>query len=366
VNSKPFNPSNRFGLNYFEESKKFKQLPFPIIDSHAHINGREAVKIYKKAAEIYGVNLTYSMTRYEQIDDAREIMGDKIRFITMPAFTEEEKYYEDVSGYMKYIEKFYAKGSRILKFWAAPRGRDIGLNLNKPDLLTFDSPRRQEIMLEASKMKMVFMVHISDPDTWFQTKYKDSKKYGRKIDQYKPFEEALSKYTNSFIAAHMGGWPEDLEFLSGLLSRHSNLYLDSSATKWVVRELSKHNREEILDFLNKWKDRILFGSDIVTNETHVDSTLDANNSFDLAELYERAFDLYASRYFALRTLFETDYQGESPIADPDLAMVSPDKFDEKDAPVLSGKSLPLDILQNLYFESSNKLLEPYHTLVHGI
>ncbi|MHC4590503.1 MAG: hypothetical protein ACYTAQ_14535 [Planctomycetota bacterium] len=41
----------------------------------------------------------------------------------------------------------------------------------------------------------------------------------------------------------------------------------------------------------------------------------------MASSPQEAFDLYASRYWALRTLFETDHVGPSPIADPDLALV---------------------------------------------
>jgi hypothetical protein len=41
---------------------------------------------------------------------------------------------------------------------------------------------------------------------------------------------------------------------------------------------------------------------------------------DQSNTPEGAFDLYASRYFVLRTMFETAYDGESPIADGDLGL----------------------------------------------
>ena len=40
------------------------------------------------------------------------------------------------------------------------------------------------------------------------------------------------------VVAHLGGNPERLYHLDRLLSTYSNCYLDTSATKWVVRELS--------------------------------------------------------------------------------------------------------------------------------
>src|SRR5437762_14201185 len=84
---------------------------------------------------------------------------------------------------------------------------------------------------------MMFMVRISDSETWFATKYADPARYGTKRQQYEGLERMLDRFAGPWIAAHMGGWPEDLEFLDGMLTRHPNLNLDTSATKWVVRAL---------------------------------------------------------------------------------------------------------------------------------
>ena len=102
----------------------------------------------------------------------------------------------------------------------------------------------------------------------------------------------------------MGGWPEDLEFLDGLLSRHPNLHLDNSATKWMVRELSKRPLA-YRAFCARNPGRVLFGSD------------------NVADPGVSSFELLASRYWALRTLHETDYEGPCPIVDPDLSLVDP-------------------------------------------
>ena len=67
---------------------------------------------------------------------------------------------------------------------------------------------------------------------------------------------------------------------------------------------------------------------------------------------DEAYDLYASRYWALRTLFETSYDGPSPIADPDLALAYPDQFGPTDAPTLTGKQLPLNTLRMVYRDAA--------------
>ena len=75
-----------------------------------------------------------------------------------------------------------------------------------------------------------------------------------------------------------------------------------------------------------------------------------------ASSVETAFDLYASRYWALRMLWEGDGEMESPISDPDLAMVDPARFNANDAPTLRGMHLPTDLLRSLYFDAADRLL----------
>lgn len=353
-------PANRLGFDYAAKAISLGSPVTPIIDAHSHIGGKEASKIYAKVAEQYGISLTYSMTQLEQIENVKQSLGDRVRFIAVPNFNDEDRRYNHGKGYIKRMSEFYKHGVRIAKFWAAPRALDYGAEAGDPDLLRLNSKVRLETMHAAAEMGMIFMTHIADPDTWFKTKYADASVYGTKIQQYEPFEELLDQFKIPWIAAHMAGFPEDLDFLTQLMSRHENLYLDTSAGKWMVRELSKQSRDDLITFLENFKGRVMFGSDIVTSDDHLEANDGQNEMQAKASTNNEAYDLYASRYWALRTMFETDYNGESPIADPDLAMVDPKQFDEMDAPQLVGKSLPDDILKSVYHDAAHNLLEPLH------
>ncbi len=348
--------SNRLNLDYHQEARNFSREYPRIIDIHSHIVGGQAARIYKQAAEEYGITKTFSMTPLSKVDPVRAVLGDSVHFITVPEWSDPDPKRAFGMAYIDTVEKFYQLGSRVVKFWSAPRGVDIGLKVSDGSLLKIDAPHRIEAMKRAAELKMIFMVHVGDPDTWFATRYSDSAKYGTKRDQYIGFERVLDMFDRPWIAAHMGGWPEDLNFLSGMLERHANLYLDSSATKWMVRELSKHSREELVDFFSRWNGRILFGSDIVTNDAHLTPEPTGNEMADKAGSAEEAYDLYASRYWALRTFYETSYQGESPISDPDLAMVDPQTYAPTDAPPLSGKNFPPPLLHTLYYQAAEDLL----------
>lgn len=344
--------ANLLELDYRKEADLLKKHPFSISDVHTHVTGRKAALVYKQVAELFGVRTTYSMTPYEDAAAVKAVMGDAIRFIAIPDFHAADKVHAFTEGYLSRLDQFAEIGVKIAKFWAAPRGRDFGRMAGDPGLLLLNAPHRVKAMQHAVDLGMILMTHVGDPSTWFATKYSDSSVYGTREAQYEPLEELLAQFRVPWILAHMGGWPEDLEFLSALLERHPNAYLDSSATKWMVRELSRHTRADLLYFLNRWKGRILFGSDIVTSDSDTEGTGDFHKP--------AAFDLYASRYWALRTLFETDYSGNSPIADPDLELAEPEKFTADDSPILKGKNLPDDILRSLYFEAAADLLDSYY------
>ncbi len=345
--------SNLADLDYRAEAARMGPPCVPIIDAHAHVSGVRAAVILREAMRLYGISDIFSMTSaIDDLDAMREIFDGHIEFIAAPDWRHPDRRAAHGSGYAKRIAAFHAKGARIAKFWAAPRGVDIGHEVGDPALMRLDHPVRLEAMRAAFDLGMTFMVHVADPDTWFQTRYADASRYGTKASQYEPLEAALDRFPTPWIAAHMGGWPEDLEFLAGLLMRHPNLVLDTSATKWMLREISRHEPSVVRDFFARFSGRLLFGSDIVTSDEHLSSAATAFEMDAKATSRESAFDLYASRYWALRTLWESDWQGPSPIADPDLAMVDPSRFGLKDSPRLRGVALGEPILQGFYRDAA--------------
>ena len=79
-------------------------------------------------------------------------------------------------------------------------------------------------------------------------------------------------------------------------------------------------------------ERFLFGSDLVTRH-----------------FLER--EHYVSRYWCQRTLWESSWEGPSPIADPDFTSA-----DGQPTPTLRGLALPNDVLAKVYWENAAKLL----------
>jgi predicted TIM-barrel fold metal-dependent hydrolase len=188
--------------------------------------------------------------------------------------------------------------------------------------LTVDHAFIRPVVDAAVELGYHFMIHAGDPSVWWQPggKYADTGVFGTKHDQYAQVEWLLDHVAPRIvIGAHMGGAVEELDFLQGLLDRHPNYRIDTSATKWIVREVARQP-EAVRDFVIRNADRVLFGSDLVASEGY------------------QTFDHYASRYWAHQMMWETSHRGESPIADPDAP----------DPPRLAGVDLPANVLKMIY------------------
>jgi hypothetical protein len=271
----------------------------------------------------FGITQTVSMCPPEDIPLLRARFGSCLEFNgSIGKKTLDEA---DDEAY-RTLDQFLELGVKIIKFWAAPRGRERGLFVDAP--WRIEAARRAR----AAGIRLL-MVHVADPDAWFSTVYADSAKFGTKPGQYAGLERLLELFPDlCWIGAHMGGDAEHPDHLEALLEKYPNFYLDTSATKWVVREVSPR-REAHRKLLCRFPDRFLFGSDLVTRHG-----------------LER--EHYVSRYWCQRTLWESDWEGPSPIADPDY--VPPP--DGPDKPQLRGLALPANGLKAIYLENARRLL----------
>jgi hypothetical protein len=130
----------------------------------------------------------------------------------------------------------------------------------------------------------------------------------------------------------MGGDPEHADHLEALLERYPHLFIDTSATKWQVREVSAH-RDAIRGLVCRHPGRFLLGSDLVTRHHLVP-------------------EHYVSRYWCQRTLWESSWEGRSPIADPDYQAGA----SEPSTPPLRGLDLPESVLEQVYQGNARRLL----------
>lgn len=364
--------ANRYALDYRAFAAHLGPPPITIFDFHTHVNGAGAALIWAAVADAFGIGKLLTMVPLAEAPVVKAALGSRVGFIAFPNFRSTDRSHAMRDGFTEDIQNFhYQFGSRMIKLWNAPRLREYFPDATGLDLIEFDGITRVKHIQVAQQLGMAVMVHIADPDTWFATKYANAAAYGLKLDYYRGLRAILSRFSDmTFVAAHLAGYSENLDFLDALLTDHPNLYLDCSATKWIVRELSRYPAPRTLAFLSQWQGRILFGSDIVTTDEHLapKPAPSIHPMADLADSPESAFDLYASRYATYRVMFECGYTGvvtpqhgqvdsiPSPIADPDLAMVDPTRFTPLDAPLIRCLHLPAPLLTSLYSTAAATLM----------
>lgn len=311
---------NRTGVDF--------RLPLPrpkvrgaVIDFHVHLLAARHARLFFEVADHFGIDAFVSMTPLEEALGIQRMFGPRVQFIAIPRWGDVSSDWPE--QWLRRIDAFHNLGSRIVKFHLAPGTMHRWK-------LSLEHPQIRRIMRHAAERGMILMTHVGDPDTWYRGRYADASVYGTREQHYASWESALSEYrTHPWLGAHLGGNPEDLPRLQRLLDRFPNLYLDLSATKWIVREVSAR-RDAAREFILRNVDRLLWGTDQVTSD-------------------DRGFDFLASRFWCHRKLWETAYQGPSPIHDPDLP--------DDQQPVMRGLALPDEALQKLYHDNALALLK---------
>ncbi|HUU31009.1 MAG TPA: amidohydrolase family protein [Phycisphaerae bacterium] len=293
----------------------------PIIDSHTHLSDPASARRLFQVAETFGVGTVCGIVQPETMDTFCREFGGVFRPIV--------RIDHNLAGgpdrfgrqSVRSVREGRTKGAVAAKFWYPPHFvAETGLRLDHPTL--------RPVFEALAELGMAALVHVADPDCWFATQYADSARYGTKADHYEPLERVLAAFPNlKVVGAHFGGDPEHLDHLRRLLDAYPNFHIDSSATKWIARELSV-KPDDSRAFLIERIDRILFGTDLVT-------------------FPEATVEHYASRYRVHRWLWEGEGMRPSPIPDPCAPW--------PDGPRVHGLALPDDCLARLYTGNARRL-----------
>jgi len=299
-------------LNAFR-SPPARSVETPVLDIHTHIRRTQVGELFE-AARIYGVRKLLGISALDEGLRQRDLFPNELMLATTLAWEHRTDRVQFTSENRALLARAAAHDVPVVKLWFAPRiyERFNGLHL--------DAPLLDPIFDAIAEHGLRVLVHIGDPDRWFQTKYVDVSTFGTKAGQYPQLEARLAQYPSvQFLAAHMGGHPEDLGHLGQLLDRYPNLSLDSSATRWMVRELGRQP-DAVRAFFTQYADRVLFGTDQVVRD-------------------ESEPARYTVRYWIHQMFWETDLTCELPIDDPDV----------EGTPQLRGVKLPGAVLEKLYW-----------------
>ncbi len=290
-------------------------LPAPtveIFDHHMHLRGPVATSEYVKAAKAYGVCRALGIATVEQAAAIKDAFGDFFLFCGWPYLGDIDSNRHWLSVRLAELESFAEAGFVSIKIKIVP-GRDGG----RPPVW-MDDKRIRPLITRAVGLGLSVQAHVGQPAAWFEKYYSDGRA-GSRSAYLSQVERFLEEHPDLvYVGVHMGGDPEELDYLESLMERFPNYHIDTSATKWVIRELSRR-RDEARDFFIRNSSRILFGSDLVVQD-------------NVSPSY------YTSRFHVQRVMWESAGRVASMIIDPDSDA----------APEIHGLDLPVSVLAQIY------------------
>jgi predicted TIM-barrel fold metal-dependent hydrolase len=295
----------------------------PIVDAHMHARDVASMQAYWDVARLYGITHAVVIADLATSLELRQAFGPRVQpavWGILPRTDQLRDWRQFRRDKEDLLERIAAAGFRIVKLWFTPRFHEM-------HNVRLDDPRLDFFFERIRRLRLAILIHVADPDYWFAHRIDDLEEHGSKAEHYLPLVARLEQYPEIPVqAAHFGGHPEDLDHLADLLDRFPNLVLDSSATKWIAREFSRHG-ERARDFLGAHADRVLFGTDLVANPDREK---------------EGKREHYATRFHVHRLMWEQAGAFDSPIEDDDTP----------ETPRFQGLHLPAEVLARFYWENA--------------
>lgn len=307
-------------------------LKFEIFDSHVHVWGHRYLNEYFEYIRQFGVE------RILGIGD-----GDLKRKLESKGLADNIIFCDYLSSYdfLRYkaknlkeqIDRAHEKGIQVVKFFIGPMMQYLTW---KKEPLRINDDRFEPVFSQIEDYEMIALVHVADPDISYMKRYSNVRKYGPKEDRINDFSDLLGKFPKmTTISAHLGCLPENLSKLGELLDNHSQLFVDTASTRWMIRELGKDVKKS-KEWIEKYQDRVLFGSDVGTAEMNI--------KFFFRKQHREYY--WGSRYWSQRLFWETSHQAPLPFKDKD----------NSEWTNINGLKLSDSSLEKLYYKNALSLL----------
>jgi uncharacterized protein len=172
---------------------------------------------------------------------------------------------------VKQLEEDVKNGASGLKVY-----KNLGFSVkdNNGNRVAVDDPRLDPVWKKCGELKIPVLIHTADPksfwdpvdehnERWLEITTHPNRKRGP--DNPVPFEQLIEEQhrmfkrnrSTTFIAAHFGWYPNNLEKLSKLMDEIPNMVVEFGA---VIAELGRQPKMA-KQFFTRYQDRILFGKD---------------------------------------------------------------------------------------------------------
>ena len=282
----------------------------PAIDMHTHVHPDMAATL----AEIMDanhlsrvVNLGILEALGIPLEDGmrafRNSLGDRVVYLSTPDFSQTAPGFGQRMA--QDLERKVEAGARGLKIFKelGLRHRDIA-----GQLIPVNDPRLDPLWTKAGELAVPVLMHIADPVAFFQPLTEDNERWDE-LQAHRdwhfgtpefPDHDALLAQRNHaierhpgtiFIGAHLGNYPEDLDYVDACLDRYPNFFVDTTAR---IGEIGRHSIEMVRAFFLKHQDRVLFGTDLTLGWEAFDEP-EHDNMETVKLFYDRHWRFFETR-----------------------------------------------------------------------
>jgi predicted TIM-barrel fold metal-dependent hydrolase len=321
----------------------------PLVDVHVHVHP-DAAEAFVKIMDANNLSRIVNLGTLERsnvpfqagMDRYFQIFGERMAYFATPDFVDVARGFGVRMA--RELERKVELGARGLKIF-----KDLGLRHKDAGgrLIPVDDDRLDPLWAKAGELGVPVLIHTADPVAFFQPL--DEKNERKEELQAHPDwhfggpsfpdHDTLLEQRNrvierhpgtNFIGAHLGNYPENLEYVDGCLDRYPNFFVDISAR---IGEIGRHPAANARAFFIKHQDRVLFGTDLVVSS----SVSGEESGSELAR--------YTKRYEGYRRFFETRARQ---MEYPGYPMQGRWKVD--------GIDLPNAVLEKLYLRNAHRLI----------
>ena len=335
----------------------FVPTDIPRIDVHTHIELgalAKAVALLGAHGIVHLVNLSGGSPGGDGLEETlaeAKRVGHTTVFVN-PDFREIKRgpgYGARMAAKIKLAHDLGARGVKITK----------GLGLGHTDangrLVAVDDAGLDPVFEMAGKLGMPIAIHTGDPKAFWKPATPDNERFdelsvhpgwsffGAPVTWeglYAQFERRVARHPKTtFIGVHFGNDPEDPAHVSTMLTRHKNLMIDTAARVPEIGRIdANHDPARLRAFFEKWRTRILFGTDVGVGNAPEDLMLGSTGATPPGPAEVQRFFSSTWRWFET-----TDKQIPSP------------------TPIqgrwtIDGVGLPREILELVYHANAEKLL----------
>jgi hypothetical protein len=210
----------------------------PIFDAHTHIGAINEISRMIAIEDDFGVSGQIGIVHNEEgFRAAKERYPHRFIFAKYLSLKDIAQY--NVEPVLGEIAKLKDQGYSLAKSWFGPRWRD---RIDVASDFRINHPRLAPIFQALEDNGIPLIIHVGDPDTYYASQYRDSRKYGTKDEHLRQLEDLLIRFPKlRFQIPHLAAKPEihRLPDLARWMDEYPNFVVDTASSRWMARELSR-------------------------------------------------------------------------------------------------------------------------------